>query len=94
MPHHASILRKVRSALFLFFDDCHPRRIPAGTVEVVLSYCHCCLVDRTLQQLLPYLHSRDVGVINASVLSMGLLTKQASQHATLLSYTRRCLRGA
>jgi hypothetical protein len=53
-------------------------------VEVVLSYCHCCLVDRTLLQLLPYLHSKGVGVINASVLCMGLLTKQASRHAMLL----------
>ena len=52
-------------------------------MEVVLSYCHCCLVDRSLLQLLPYLHSKGVGVINASVLSMGLLTKQASGSVSL-----------
>ncbi len=52
------------------------RRVPPGLVEVVLSYCHCCLVDRTLLELLPYLADKSVGVINASILSMGLLTKQ------------------
>ena len=52
------------------------RRVPVGVVEVVLSYCHCCLVDRTLLELLPYLADQRVGVINASILSMGLLTKQ------------------
>jgi len=53
------------------------RRVSPGLVEVVLSYCHCCLVDRTLLELLPYLAGKEVGVINASILSMGLLTKQA-----------------
>ena len=55
---------------------CH-RRVQPGLVEVILSYCHCCLVDRSLLELLPYLAGKSVGVINASILSMGLLTKQA-----------------
>ena len=58
-----------------------PRRVPPGLVEVVLSYCHCCLVDRSLLELLPYLADKGVGVINASVLSMGLLTKQVCLHS-------------
>mmetsp|Transcript_37035 Transcript_37035/g.82332 ORF Transcript_37035/g.82332 Transcript_37035/m.82332 type:complete len:328 (+) Transcript_37035:137-1120(+) len=51
-------------------------RVPPGTVDVVLSYCHNSLNDTTLQGLLPYLEDKGVGVITASPLSMGLLTKQ------------------
>ena len=52
-------------------------RVPEGLVDVVLSYCHHTPFDRTLEGLLPYLQGKSVGVINASVLSMGLLTPQA-----------------
>ena len=58
-------------------------RVSPGAVDVVLSYCHCCLLDRSLLQLLPYLHARGLGVINASILSMGLLTRQVSRHPIL-----------
>ncbi|KAK9824850.1 hypothetical protein WJX81_007328 [Elliptochloris bilobata] len=51
-------------------------RVPERLVDVVLSYCHHTLFDRTLEGLLPYLQGKGVGVINASVLSMGLLTPQ------------------
>lgn len=50
-------------------------RVPEGTIDVVLSYCHYSLNDSTLQDLLPYLKSKGVGIINASPLSMGLLTE-------------------
>ena len=53
-----------------------PYRCTAGTVDTVLSYCHGCLSDRSLLDELPYLQSKGVGVINASPLCMGLLTKQ------------------
>ena len=53
------------------------RRVPEGLVDVVLSYCHHTLFDRTLEGLLPYLQGKGVGIINASVLSMGLLTPKA-----------------
>lgn len=50
---------------------------PPGAVDVVLSYCHHHLADSTLvDDALPYLQSKGVGVINASPLSMGLLTPQ------------------
>jgi L-galactose dehydrogenase len=42
-------------------------------IDVILSYCHYSLVDTSLDTLLPYLKSKNVGVINASPLSMGLL---------------------
>jgi len=39
-----------------------------------LSYCRYHLADTALLRLLPLLHAKRVGVINASPLSMGLLT--------------------
>ncbi|KAH9611662.1 hypothetical protein KSS87_018622 [Heliosperma pusillum] len=50
-------------------------RVPPGTIDVILSYCHFCINDSTLEDLLPYLKSKGVGVINASPLSMGLHTE-------------------
>ncbi|GAB2268071.1 hypothetical protein Dimus_003046 [Dionaea muscipula] len=50
-------------------------RVPPGTVDVILSYCHYCINDSALEELLPYLKSKGVGVINASPLAMGLLTE-------------------
>lgn len=53
-------------------------RVPAGTVDTVLSYCHYSLNDQALADMIPYLKEKRVGIINASALSMGLLTDQAS----------------
>ena len=50
-----------------------------GVVDAVLSYCHYSLNDTSLSTLLPYLEQRGVGVINASILSMGLLTPQVCE---------------
>ncbi|KAL3814350.1 hypothetical protein ACJIZ3_015618 [Penstemon smallii] len=50
-------------------------RVPPGTVDVILSYCHFSINDSTLEDLLPYLKSKGVGVISASPLAMGLLTE-------------------
>ena len=50
-------------------------RVPVGTVDVVLSYCHYSLNDTSLETLLPFLKSKGVGIISASPLSMGLLTE-------------------
>lgn len=44
-------------------------------IDTCLSYCHCSLNDATLcPELLPLLEAKGVGLINASPLSMGLLT--------------------
>ncbi|KAI8471857.1 MAG: L-galactose dehydrogenase [Monoraphidium minutum] len=51
-------------------------RAPPGAVDVVLSYCHCSLNDSSLLGMAPYFRSKGVGLISASPLSMGLLTKQ------------------
>ncbi|EEF44064.1 aldo-keto reductase, putative [Ricinus communis] len=50
-------------------------RVPPGAVDVILSYCHYSINDSTLEDLLPYLKSKGVGIISASPLAMGLLTE-------------------
>lgn len=49
-------------------------RVPPGSVDVILSYCHYSVNDSSLLSLLPYLEKKGVGVISASPLAMGLLT--------------------
>ena len=57
-------------------------RVEPGVVDAVLSYCHYSLNDSSLESVVPYLESKGVGIINASLLSMGLLTEQACTHAS------------
>jgi L-galactose dehydrogenase len=45
-------------------------------VDTILSYCHYCLNDTSLETLLPRLREKRVGVVNASPLGMGLLTNR------------------
>jgi len=45
-------------------------------VDAILSYCHYALNDTSLMELVPYLQAKGVGIINASVLGMGLLTER------------------
>lgn len=52
----------------------YPKVLDRIHVDTIISYCHYSLNDTTLTELLPYLAERGVGVINASPLSMGLLT--------------------
>ncbi len=47
-------------------------------VDTILSYCRYCLNDASLEALLPFLMERRVGVINASPLSMGLLSDRGA----------------
>jgi L-galactose dehydrogenase len=49
------------------------RTVSVTDVEVILSYCHYSLNDTALLDLLPLLERKQVGLINASPLSMGLL---------------------
>ena len=50
--------------------------VPAGTVETVLNFCHYCLCDDKLVDYLDYFEQRGIGIINASPLSMGLLSER------------------
>ena len=45
-----------------------------GTVESVLNFCHYCLNDDKLTDYLSYFENKGIGIINASPLSMGLLS--------------------
>ena len=47
-------------------------------VDSILSYNHYSLNDKTLTGLLPFLESKNVGVISASPVSQGLLTNQGN----------------
>lgn len=58
-------------------------RIPEGSVDAILSYCHNNLSDITLRDMLPYLEKKGVAVISASFSSMGLLTQKVEPQAVL-----------
>ncbi len=49
---------------------------PEGLVETVLNFCHYCLCDDSLADNIDYFERHDVGLINASPLSMGLLSER------------------
>ena len=51
---------------------------PEGTVESVLNFCHYCLCDDKLLDFLDFFETRGIGVINASPLSMGLLSSRGA----------------
>ncbi|MFS0727120.1 aldo/keto reductase [Paenibacillus sp. 1P07SE] len=65
-------------------------------IDVVLSYCHYSLNDSTLLELLPLLEQSRVGLINASPLSMGLLSQRgtASWHPADEELKRVCKEAA
>ena len=50
--------------------------LEASTMDTVHSYCHFCLTNTTLVQILPLLKDKRTGVINAAPLGMGLLTEK------------------
>ena len=47
-----------------------------GTVESVLNFCHYCLCDDALADYMDFFESHGVGIVSASPLSMGLLTRR------------------
>lgn len=47
-------------------------------LDVILSYCHYSLNDTALLDILPLLNDQQVGIVNASPLSMGLLTMRGT----------------
>ena len=46
-------------------------------VDTILSYCRYSLNDTSLMDLIPFLQEQKTGIINASPLSMGLLTQRS-----------------
>lgn len=65
-------------------------------VDAVISYCHYTLYDQTLATLLGYFKAKDVGVINASPLGMGLLSDRGPQpwHPAPAELRDACARAA
>ena len=65
-------------------------------VDTILSYCHYSINDTSLESLLPYLEEKGVGIINASPLSMGLLTKRGtpSWHPAPDKIKETCMKAA
>ncbi|OWF51720.1 L-galactose dehydrogenase-like isoform X2 [Mizuhopecten yessoensis] len=47
-------------------------------VDTVLSYCRACMHDNSLLDFLPFFQKNGTGVINASPVSMGLLTERGA----------------
>lgn len=70
--------------------------VPAGTVESVLNFCHFTLNDNKLVDFLDYFESKGVGVVNASPLSMGLLSQRGvpTWHPAPASLVNACKRAA
>lgn len=52
--------------------------VPAGTVESVLCFCHYSLNDEMLLDYLDFFEANNIGVINASPFSMGLLSHRGA----------------
>jgi L-galactose dehydrogenase len=65
-------------------------------LDAILSYCHYALNDSALADLLPYLRDKGVGVINASPLSMRLLSNQGAPdwHPASPAVKELCTRAA
>jgi len=76
-------LRKVQAAGKARFVgiSCLPVRlyrqvIDRVPVDQIQSYCHYCLNDTALADLLPYLNGRGVGIFNSAPLAMRLLSNE------------------
>lgn len=52
--------------------------VPSGVIDSILSFCHYCLTDDALVDYLDYFEDNEIGVINASPFSMGLLTHRGA----------------
>ncbi|RCW64274.1 aldo/keto reductase [Saliterribacillus persicus] len=65
-------------------------------LDVILSYCHYSLNDTSLLNLLPLLEEKQVGLVNASPLSMGLLNSRdvAKWHPADEEMQQLCLNAA
>ena len=65
-------------------------------LDTILSYCHYSLNDTTLDALAPALKAKQVGIINASPLSMGLLSDRGAPkwHPASQEIKAACARAA
>ncbi|MBI3211027.1 MAG: aldo/keto reductase [Candidatus Solibacter usitatus] len=57
----------------------YPAILAKAELDAVISYAHYTLQNAALETTLPLLETHDLGVINASPLALGLLTRQGPQ---------------
>ena len=69
---------------------------PEGTIESILNFCHYCLNDDLLLDYLDFFEERGIGIINASPLSMGLLSQRGTPdwHPAPEALKEACARAA
>lgn len=69
---------------------------PEGMVESIMNFCHFSLNDDLLLDYLDFFESRGIGVINASPLSMGLLSMRGvpEWHPAPKSLVEACAKAA
>ena len=65
-------------------------------VDQIQSYCHYCLNDTALADILPYLKEKQVGIFNSAPLAMRLLTQEGppSWHPAPAEVTAKCAEAA
>lgn len=70
--------------------------LPKAQVDAIISYCHYSLNDNSLLQLLPLIDTFGVGLVNASPISMGLLSTRGTPdwHLASPELKATCLRAA
>lgn len=68
----------------------------AGTVESILNFCHYTLNDDAIVDYLDFFEQRGIGIINASPLSMGLLSQRGvpSWHPAPKALVEACQKAA
>ena len=72
------------------------KNTPEGMIESVLNFCHYCLNDDKLGDYLDLFESKNIGVINASPFSMGLLSERGvpAWHPAPQALVEACQRAA
>jgi L-galactose dehydrogenase len=63
-------------------------------LDTMITYCHYSINDTSLLEMLPYLEEKKIGIINASPLSMGLLTVRGTPpwHPALPDIKEICMK--
>jgi L-galactose dehydrogenase len=71
-------------------------RVPVGTIDSILSYCHYALNDTALLEIVDELDQHQVGIINASPTGMGLLSTRGTPdwHPAPAEVKRVCKKAA
>ncbi|XP_057775058.1 L-galactose dehydrogenase-like [Salvia miltiorrhiza] len=74
-------LKEAGKAKFTYVLD----RVPPGTVDVILSYCHYGVNDSTLEDLIPYLKSKASVELKAACQDAAAYCKEKGKNISKLS---------